>query len=99
MTPKMTIILYIITEGGILFVVKILCHNNFLVCIAYIVQMHVNLTLSLLCVVSTVADVWECSGGRGGVSPQSLGSLLSTHQHSRDSSAAEATGHCLFLPP
>ena len=51
----------------------------------------------LLCVVvSTVADVW--SGG-GGVLPQSLGSLLSTHPHSRDSSAAEATGHRLFLPP
>ena len=49
--------------------------------------------------VPLVADVWECSGGGGSVSSEPLGPLLSAHQHSRDGAAAEATGHCLVLPP
>ena len=44
-------------------------------------------------------DVWECSGGRGGVSTEPLGPVLPPHQHSGDCAGAEATGHCVLLPP
>ena len=47
----------------------------------------------------TATDVWQCSSSRGGVSAKPLGSLLSAHQHPRDSPDPETAGHCLFLPP
>ena len=46
----------------------------------------------------TAVDVWQCSGGRGGVSPEPLGSVFPPYQCPGNCPRAETTGHCVFLP-